>query len=141
MKTANEMMEAIREIIGKHLPGAVVGIKCEKLVGRPCITLRFALKPREKQPSQIIENDRAYHIILIDGVNEAGELPEKMLARLAQGGLLFVNPAPGSRWAFDRVKLGWRNKTAAPEAIIRHFDRYFERMAVTVEREAARLAD
>jgi hypothetical protein len=139
MKTANEIMGAIRGIIGHHLPGAVVGCKFGPLVGRPLITIRMALKPKEEQPSQIIENDRAYHIIFIRGVNVEGELGEKVRAELVQGGTLFVNPAPESRFHYDRVKLGWRNRTATPEVILRHFDKYFERMAETVARESERL--
>lgn len=93
------------------------------------ITVRFGLIGEQSDVSNNIrENDPMYHVIIVRGFSDDGVAGQKLEAESAVGGSISVNPPKNSHLAMGREKIGWRKKTDSPEKVLKHFDKYFEKM-------------
>jgi hypothetical protein len=128
--TVDEFMKALDSEIRKIFPKSFIRISASTNLGAS-IWLVFALgKDKSEFTNGIIENDPLLHKIMI-GWNSFAEghfIKDKIVAELSQGGSLTVDPAPGSRYFYDRVKIGWRKKTATPEKMVKSIGDYFRKM-------------
>jgi hypothetical protein len=81
-------------------------------------------------------------IFLWSGTREWPEsgMPELLKAENS-GGTLMVEPEGKSMYAFDRIKLGWRNKTGNPEVIYKHIVDYVKKVKAIIKENDHRLPE
>ena len=107
------------------------------------ITLRFALGNKSEWINGIIHNDPMYAMLDISApaytkFQTDGSLPDKLEVEISRG-FLSVTAEPGSFKAFDRVKLGWRNKAGDPDTIMKHIVSYFKKAKEIVKENKDRI--
>lgn len=126
----DDFVNKLDSIIRKHFPKSHVNVQVSKNLGKE-IDVFFTLgKNKSEWVNKIAENDPLYHRFMLawNAFEDNEFTKDKFEAELSVGGSLKVLPGPKSYMAFDRVKIGWRKKTGTPEAILKHFDNYFNKM-------------
>ena len=118
----------------KHFPKGYFGARARTKFGQNSIYIATATLPKGQQANGIIQNDPSYNTFHMFGsYTDAGMNPRIKIEK-SGGGMLMVLPAPDSYMAYDAVKIGWRNGTAKPAAIVKKFDQYFAKLAAAVNK-------
>lgn len=135
-KNANQDVEKWVEKLDAELkqilPKSFIQVRFVTRLGKSIQVDMTLGKDRSEWANGIEHNDPLRQTIFIwaesqhDKWPESG-LPEKLKAENS-GGTLLVKPAPGSFYAFDRVKLGWRNKTGTPDVIFKYIVDYVKKV-------------
>ncbi len=130
MPTVDEFTSGLESVIKKVFPKSFVRVTASTNLGAS-IGLVFALGGGKNEWSNgIIENDVLFHRFMIgwNSFTEGHFIKDKIVAELSTGGSLKIDPAEGSYYAFDRVKIGWRKKTAPPDKMIKSMGDYFKKV-------------
>ena len=139
MSTADQMVKEFEKIIKKHFPKGYADVQFSTHFS-PDITIRFGMEGDiNKLASGIRDNDPAYHIFMLRGMDKEGQLGPKMQIDAIRGGVLMTDPDPDSRLAMKAVKIGWRKKTAAPDKILKHFDNYMVKVKKAIEQNKGKV--
>lgn len=76
------------------------------------------------------ENDPMFHSVLVDFTNRGYE------STLGNGGKVYLKPAPGSFYAMDSVKIGFRKFSGDEKKIVDGFVKYFAKARAVVAENA-----
>lgn len=141
-----------REDFIKNLKGSVKALFPKSLVevtynhrlGKD-ISLTVALGNEGEWTNGIIQNDPLLQTVFFEAVHpeeytDDGGLPSLMRAENSRGSLK-VAPAQGSRFAFDVIKLGWKNKTDNPQNILKYVVNYFRKTKQVIQDNLDRLPE
>ena len=142
----------------KRFPKAWIDARAQKILGFS-IGIRFGIQPRGQWANKIVENDPAYTQLSVRGLTSAiPDEPGPKLLKIQPGdpnslafkdiidvdqlqGNLRVKAEPGSHYAFNTVKVGWRKKKGTPEQVLKHIVNYFSKLRVAVDSNKDRLPD
>jgi hypothetical protein len=130
MPTVDEFVKSLETEIKKIFPKSYIEVRASTNLGAS-ISLRFALgKDKSEWQNGIIQNDPLFHAFMIgwNSFTEGHFIKDKIEAELSVGGGLKVDPAAGSHMAYDRVKIGWRKKTAPPDKMVKAIGDYFKKV-------------
>ena len=142
--TGEQFVEAVKAAYMKVFPKGQINSRISNAF-KPSIYFEARLQgDMAKVSNQIKQNDAAFqswHVwdIGIDAAN-GGELADKMMVEIGQGGSLMVAPEPGSYLAFDSVKFGWRKKSGNAQQLVKHFTNYFQKMKKVIDANRSRLS-
>lgn len=124
-REVDEFMNQIRSNIKRIFPDSYIDVDCQdpSKTKYAILEIQFALgKDKSQWDSGYILNDPLHHRIWINGINPDGSLQDKLQMRVAVGNRLYLDG--GSR----SIKLGFKNRSAAPKNIIKALDNYFHKM-------------
>jgi hypothetical protein len=142
--TVKEFATAIEKAYKSAFPHGTFVYSVGKMFGITSLNMRTTLYDKDKWVNGIINNDPAYHVFNIDlggqtqqntqylvrnepqADGDSMELPAKLSVKAYQGGVV-------RRKSGGSVKVGWRNVTADPKGMIRHFVNYFSKMKKVVD--------
>lgn len=117
-------LQAMERAFRKHFPRGFYYARAEVKFGHPSIYIATATLPRGAQANGIIENDPSYNTFWMhDSYTDAG-MNERIQIEMSQGGRLGMGPTS--------QKVGWRNGTGSPSAVVAKFDAYFAKLAQMV---------
>ena len=142
--TGQQFIDAIKAAYLKVFPKGYIDGRVSNAF-KPSIYFEARLQGDiSKVANRIKQNDAAFqswHVwdVGVDAAN-GGELADKMVAELGQGGSLMVAPAPGSHMAFESVKFGWRKKVGDAQTLVKHYTNYFQKMKKVVDANRNRLS-
>lgn len=138
---AEKLAADIGKAIKKHFKKSFINSRVAKMLGK-AIVVTFALgKDKSEWSNGIIDNDKAFHKFMIhlsdssgSYLGDDGSLPDKLTIEMLQGGSIYGPNFTGS------AKVGWRKKTGSPEAIVKHMDKYFEKLRKTIKDKGEELS-
>ena len=139
--TVDEFVKNLESAIKKIFPKSFIQVYADTNLGSS-ITFKFALgKDRSEWTNGIIQNDALFHVFMIgwNSFKEGTFIKDKIVADLSVGGSLKVSPSEGSRYAFEKIKIGWRKKTATPEKMISSMADYFKKVKDVLMKNKDRL--
>jgi len=98
------------------------------------ISLSFGIQEQSKHANNIIQNDPAWHSVIIFGFDKEGNSTADMEIDSGSGGTICINPPEGSHLCFGRVKTGFRKKKKATgEQVVKHLTNYFKKLKKVVD--------
>lgn len=124
MKAEFAELEAIHK---KYFPKSEAWYKYSAL-GRPALFFYTTLQNRTEWANGYAENDSMPSSFSITYKGDG-----KYVFEILNGDALRVEPAPGSYYAFDRVKVPFRKYTGTTKQILAKFDAWSKKRLETVE--------
>lgn len=103
-------------------------------LGRGGFYVSFGLIDDIKAMGGYRENDPMYHSVLVDPIPGG-----RYSADLGNGGKVYLKPAPGSFYAMDSVKIGFRKFSGDDKKIVAGFAKYFAKARVVVAENAEKV--
>lgn len=106
----------------------------------PSIIVKFTLgSGKDEWENGIIQNDPAYTIFMVDGMDKDGSI-NKLLTLEKSHGSIFVKPT-NPHMAYDSIKVTFRKVTGDQAAILKGVKNYFERLKKTLQDNRDRMTD
>jgi len=100
------------------------------------IGMSFGIQEKGKHENNIIQNDPAWHSVIIFGFDDEGNTTDDMEVSSGSGGSIAVRPPEGSYLCYGRVKTGFRKKKKATgEQITKHMINYFKKLRKVVNEQ------
>ena len=127
--TVDDLVAALDGAISSIFPVSHVSVSFADRIA-PSIHIVFAFGT--DWPHGIIENDRAFHSIMISLGRPGTVAADSPAPSRVQVGLLTGGTVYGPNVS-NRVKVGWRNRTGTPEQVVRHIAAYFTKLKTAVE--------
>lgn len=106
----------------------------------PSITIRFTLgKGKEEWANGIIQNDPAFHVLMVDGMDKEGTISKPLTLERSHGSVMIK---PEDRYmAYGRLKIPFRKVTGDKAAIVKGVKGYFERLKKALQGNKDKLTD
>lgn len=136
--TVEQFKKRVVEAYLKLFPDAWIYVNIKHILGVN-LGISFGIQNKKYHTNKIIDNDPSYHSILIQDIVDENTFQEKIEIDLNRGGSMSVKPIGKSFYAFERIKFGWRKKTATPEKVIEHLIKYFGKMRKVIDDNKDRL--
>lgn len=117
----------LEDVIKNIFPKSGVSVKLSKGFGTYFI-LRFTLGADSSEyPNKIIDNDPAYHTIMIDA-NKDGTLPDTTKVEgTGNCGRIYIKSKNPYK-VYDGIKIGWRDFSGNEQQILKRLDIYFKKV-------------
>ena len=133
-----QFLKDMERAFKRYFPKGHYTARAEGKFGHAGIYITTHTLPKGQQSNGILQNDPSRNTFWMhDSFDESG-MKDRIKIEISEGGSLAVTPAPDSYMAFDMIKVGWRNGTGKPAAIVRKFDQYFAKLARAVKENAHR---
>lgn len=123
-----KLIEGIEGSCKKYFPDSYCKFEFRNNLG-PHVVGRFTL--RKEYTNKIIQNDPAFHVFMIHGFDNEGNVKGKLETESSTGSLSLKSTNP--MYAFDRVKTGFRKKSGDVDAIIKHYDTFWKKLKGIVD--------
>lgn len=117
----------LEDVVKNIFPKSGVSVKLSKGFGTYFI-LRFTLGADSSEyPNKIIDNDPAYHTIMIDA-NKDGTLPDTTKVKgTGNCGRIYIKSKNPYK-VYDGIKIGWRDFSGNEQQILKRLDIYFKKV-------------
>ena len=138
--TVEQFSKKLKEAYLKLFPDAWINVRIQHMLGSS-LSISFGIQNPKYHSNKIMDNDPSFHKILIQDMVDETIFNEKIEVDLLRGGALVVKPIGKSYFAFERIKCGWRKKTATPEKALQHLIKYFGKMRKVVDDNRSRIEE
>lgn len=128
--TPQEFVDQANKEFEKLFPKSYHNIRLATILG-DVVSFSFGILARDKIPSNIVQNDPAFHSGLIQDLKNKNEFEDKITIDFTSASLAIKPDNP--YMAYGRLKTGWRKKTGTPEQVLKHFVDYLKKLRKTID--------